>query len=183
MTDAQGPTEFEAGGAEGVARQEWLGARPADAAAPDGPAWPAAEQNTGHREEQAAPFPDDAAADAQAETVDPWGDEGQATAAGAQPTSAADAGDADDTADSAEDGVDTAASGHSADESASEPQEAVLTMPTPAESGDARVDAVVAPLQHLGDQSTEEHVSAYEAAHSGLQDLLADLDRDTDDGV
>lgn len=55
-----------------------------------------------------------------------------------------------------------------------------VSMPPLPETGESRVDAAVAPLRDLGDQPTEEHVAGYEAAHKGLQDVLADLDRDPD---
>lgn len=55
-----------------------------------------------------------------------------------------------------------------------------VSMPPLPETGESRVDAAVAPLRDLGDQPTEEHVAGYEAAHTGLQDVLADLDRDPD---
>jgi hypothetical protein len=55
-----------------------------------------------------------------------------------------------------------------------------VSMPPLPETGESRVDAAVAPLRDLGDQPTEEHVGGYEAAHTGLQDVLADLDRDPD---
>lgn len=55
-----------------------------------------------------------------------------------------------------------------------------VPMPPLPETGESRVDAAVAPLRDLGEQPTEEHVVGYEAAHTGLQDVLADLDRDPD---
>lgn len=55
-----------------------------------------------------------------------------------------------------------------------------VSMPPLPETGESRVDAAVAPLRDLGEQPTEEHVAGYEAAHTGLQDVLADLDRDPD---
>lgn len=57
---------------------------------------------------------------------------------------------------------------------------AQAAMPAPPETGEPRVDEAVGPLRDLGGQPTEEHVSAYDQAHSGLQDVLADLDRDPD---
>lgn len=70
-------------------------------------------------------------------------------------------------------------------EAAIEPPEVTLEppevrMPPLPETGESRVDAAVAPLRDLGEQPTEEHVAGYEAAHTGLQDVLADLDRDPD---
>lgn len=63
-------------------------------------------------------------------------------------------------------------------EVALEPPE--VRMPPLPETGESRVDAAIAPLRDLGEQPTEEHVAGYEAAHTGLQDVLADLDRDPD---
>ncbi|MQA82069.1 MAG: hypothetical protein GEV10_26960 [Streptosporangiales bacterium] len=60
------------------------------------------------------------------------------------------------------------------------PAAADPSMPAPPETGEPRVDEAVGPLRDLGGRPTEEHVSAYDQAHSGLQDVLADLDRDTD---
>lgn len=49
---------------------------------------------------------------------------------------------------------------------------------SPPSTGDPRVDRIVAPLADLDGQPPDQHVDAYDAAHSRLQETLADLDRD-----
>lgn len=49
--------------------------------------------------------------------------------------------------------------------------------PEAPDTGDARVDAVLAPLATLADAPIAEHVGVYDDVHRGLQDALADLDR------
>lgn len=50
--------------------------------------------------------------------------------------------------------------------------------PAAPQTGDPRVDGVVARLGDLEGQPPEQHVEAYDAVHTGLQETLADLDRD-----
>lgn len=91
----------------------------------------------------------------------------------------------DDTVRAPEGGLSVPDAGVEPPEVALEPPEVTLEppevrMPPLPETGEPRVDAAVAPLRDLGEQPTEEHVAGYEATHTGLQDVLADLDRDPD---
>lgn len=43
-------------------------------------------------------------------------------------------------------------------------------------TGDAAVDAAMAPLSFLGDQPVREHVAVFDAVHTALQDRLADFE-------
>jgi hypothetical protein len=52
-----------------------------------------------------------------------------------------------------------------------------LDAPAP-DTGDARVDAVLAPLSRLRQAAVADHPNVYDDVHRGLQDALADLDRD-----
>lgn len=61
------------------------------------------------------------------------------------------------------------------------PETPERTMPGPPDTGDARVDEAVRPLADLGDRPPGDHVEAYEQAHSGLQETLADLDKRAED--
>jgi hypothetical protein len=45
------------------------------------------------------------------------------------------------------------------------------------ETGDARVDEVLARLGGIENQPTSEHVAVYDEVHRGLQDALANLDQ------
>jgi hypothetical protein len=45
------------------------------------------------------------------------------------------------------------------------------------ETGDPRVDEVLARLSGIGDKPTAEHVAVYDDVHRGLQDALANLDQ------
>ncbi|GAB2949268.1 hypothetical protein ACFMQL_41770 [Nonomuraea fastidiosa] len=46
----------------------------------------------------------------------------------------------------------------------------------PEQSGDARVDAIVAGLARLGELPVSEHVAVFEEAFSGLESALAAVD-------
>ncbi|MGH3095045.1 MAG: hypothetical protein ACRDMV_03495 [Streptosporangiales bacterium] len=59
--------------------------------------------------------------------------------------------------------------------------DAERAMPASPDTGDARVDDAVRPLADLGDQPSGEHVEAYEQAHGGLQETLAELDKRAED--
>jgi hypothetical protein len=59
-----------------------------------------------------------------------------------------------------------------------EPAQAFAHPPAEApETGDPRVDAVLVPLAALQSSPVSEHAGVYDDVHRGLQDALADLDR------